>query len=95
MSPKRRYSAPPPPPPREGTVRGVITIVQEDRFRLMDGDGRGYLFTARKRSASMKDLERWCEEGRRVSVRFSGVPDSGALAERIRPDAPPQSSPAG
>lgn len=85
MSPKRRYSAPLPPPPRDGTVEGTITIVQEDRFRLIDDDGRGYLFTTRKRAASMEELERWRDERRHVVVQFSGVPDIGARADRIDP----------
>lgn len=85
MSPKRRYSAPLPPPPRDGTVEGIITIVQEDRFRLIDADGRGYLFTTGKRAASMDELERWRDERRRITVRFSGVPDLGARATRIAP----------
>lgn len=85
MAPKRRYSAPLPPPPRDGVVEGRITIVQEDRFRIIDDGGRGYLFTAGKRTATMDELERWRDERRVVTVRFSGVPDIGALATRIRP----------
>ncbi len=87
--PKRsrsRYSAPPPPPPpREGRLEGRITIVQEDRFRLMDGDGRGYLFITRKRAASLDDLEYWRDSGTRVAVSFRGVPDIGALAHHVLP----------
>lgn len=85
MTPKRRYEAPLPPPPRDGTVEGVITIVQEDRFRLMDDHGRGYLFTTRKRAASMDELERWRDQSRRLVVRFSGIPDIGARAVEIAP----------
>lgn len=90
MAPKRRYAAPLPPPPRDGTVEGILTIVQEDRFRLIDDSGRGYLFTTARRAASLDELERWRDEQQRVSVRFSGVPDIGALATRIqpRPSAP-------
>lgn len=83
MSPRRRHPVPLPGPVREGTVQGVITIVQEDRFRLMDGRGRGYLFTARRRAASMDELERWRDERRPVTVRFRGIPDMGARALSI------------
>ncbi len=82
---RSRYSAPPPPPPpREGTLEGRISIVQEDRFRLMDDAGRGYLFVTRKRAASLEDLEGWRDTRTRVAVSFHGVPDIGALATRIR-----------
>lgn len=85
MTPLRRNERPLPPPPGEETVAGVITTVQEDRFRLMDDRGRGYLFTTLKRAASLEDLERWRDERRPVSVRFSGVPDVGAHALEIGP----------
>lgn len=84
MAPKRRYEAPPPLPPSEGRVEGRITIVQEDRFRVVDPDGRGYLFTAGKGVASLDQLERWRDEGRRIQVAYEGVPDLGAVATRVR-----------
>lgn len=81
---RRRYTGPPPPPPpRDGIVSGVITIVQEDRFRLVDDAGRGYLFVTRARAAAQKDLERWRDGGIAVVVRYYGVPDVGALAREI------------
>jgi hypothetical protein len=64
-------------------VEGQITIVQEDRIRVVDDAGRGYLFTLGKRRASLRELERWRDSGRRVRVRYSGVPDAGARVERI------------
>lgn len=69
-------------PPR-GEVVGEITIVQEDRIRVMENTGRGYLFVVKKRAASLRDLERWRDERLPVRVRYVGLPDAGALAEEI------------
>lgn len=66
-----------------GEVRGRITIVQEDRIRVVDDLGRGYLFVVEKRAAGAERLERWRDERRPVRVRYRGVPDAGAIAERI------------
>ena len=40
------------------TVRGRITVVQEQRFRLSDSQGRSYLFTLSHRAPLSPDLER-------------------------------------
>src|SRR5690606_37034356 len=45
--------------PAQGVVEGRITIVQDDRIRLLDETGRGYLFVVKKRRASLAELERW------------------------------------
>ena len=66
-------------------MMGRITIVQEDRIRLLDDDELGYLLVVRKGSARHRDLERWRDLRTRVRVRFSGVPDEGAVAEVIEP----------
>jgi len=68
-----------------GTTVGRITVVQEDRIRVVDARGRGYLLTVKKRRASLGQLERWRDERTPVRVRYRGVPDAGAIAERIRP----------
>jgi formate-dependent nitrite reductase membrane component NrfD len=68
-----------------GEVVGRITVVQEDRVRLVDDEGRGYLFTVATRRPSLADLERWRDGALRVRVRYSGTPDLGARVERIRP----------
>jgi hypothetical protein len=68
-----------------GEVTGRITIVQEDRIRVMQDAGRGYLFVVGKRAASPDDLERWRDAGTSVRVRYVGLPDVGAVAERIEP----------
>jgi formate-dependent nitrite reductase membrane component NrfD len=66
-------------------VVGRITVVQEDRVRVVDDEGRGYLFTVATRRPSLADLERWRDGALRVRVRYSGTPDLGARVERIRP----------
>ncbi len=82
---ERHAGPPPPPPPHAGTVEGRITIVQEERFRLMDANGRGYLFVTRKGAASLDQLDAWRDRAVRVVVEYYGVPDVGALARRVRP----------
>lgn len=66
-----------------GEVIGRITIVQEDRIRLVEARGRGYLFVVRKRAAPTWQLERWRDERVPVRVRFVGIPGAGALAVRV------------
>jgi hypothetical protein len=71
--------------PLAGRVRGIITIVQEDRLRLEDEQGHGYLFTlGRKAGASMADLHRWSEGRVTVAVHYEGPPDLGAVAVRVQ-----------
>jgi hypothetical protein len=82
----RRHGGPPAPPPlRDGRVEGRISIVQEDRFRLMDVGGRGYLFVTRKRAASLEQLEAW----RDARVRLGGVPGR-IRSGRTRAEDPPR-----
>ncbi len=88
---RKRYDGPPVPPPPQphaGEVAGWITIVQEDRFRLMDDEGHGYLFVTRKRAASHEDLERWRDRRTPLAVRYYGVPDLGAVARKVEPVRP-------
>lgn len=66
-----------------GEVRGVITILQEDRIRVVDAVGRGYLFTVAKRRAPTNVLEAWRDQRVPVRVRYRGIPDVMARAERI------------
>jgi formate-dependent nitrite reductase membrane component NrfD len=68
---------------QKGEVEGVITIVQEDRIRVVDEAGRGYLFRVAKRRASANELEAWRDGRVPVRVRFRGIPDVNARAERI------------
>jgi formate-dependent nitrite reductase membrane component NrfD len=71
------------PAVQKGEVEGVITIVQEDRIRVVDDSGRGYLFRVAKRRASASELEAWRDGRVPVRVRFRGTPDVNARAERI------------
>lgn len=68
----------------KGTIVGRITIVQEDRVRVMDAAGRGYLFTVAPRRASTRQLEAWRDAGTRVAVGYRGQPDAGAVATSLR-----------
>ena len=82
---RRRSETPRATLPARGTVRGVITVVQEDRFRLEDGVGRGYLFTlGRASGASVRALVAWNGDGSVVEVTYQGTPDQGAIATSVR-----------
>lgn len=71
-----------------GEIVGRITIAQEDRIRVVDALGRGYLLTVGKRKATADQLAAWQRSGRTVRVRYRGQPDLGAVAERIVPLSP-------
>ena len=69
-------------------VSGIITIVQESRFRFVDDGGRGYLFVlGRGARADVTDLCDWRDRGARVAVTYTGAPDLGAVATRIQEEA--------
>jgi hypothetical protein len=71
--------------PTRGHLRGVITLVQEDRFRLEDDLGRGYLFTlGRGNGIGLSTIHAWCDNRASVDVEYRGAPDQGALAVRMR-----------
>ena len=71
--------------PDHGHLRGVITLVQEDRFRLEDDLGRGYLFTlGRGNGVGLDTLHTWCDRRSTVEVEYQGAPDLGAVAVRAR-----------
>jgi hypothetical protein len=71
--------------PDHGHLRGVITLVQEDRFRLEDDLGRGYLFTlGRGNGVGLEQLHTWCDRRSSVEVEYRGAPDLGAVAVRAR-----------
>ena len=70
--------------PLTGEVCGTITVVQEDRFRLEDAQGHGFLFIlGRQAGASMVDLHRWNEGRVPIAVQYEGPPDLGAVAVRV------------
>ena len=57
------------------TSRGVITLVQEHRFRLVDDDGRHALFVlAHGAPLEWQDLERLQLAGRTVLVTHEPAP---------------------
>jgi hypothetical protein len=65
-------------------VVGRISLVQEDRFLLVDARGRGFLFTLDKRGGcGAADLARWCAAGVTVGVRYRGDPNTRAIAARV------------
>ena len=71
--------------PDHGRLRGVVTLVQEDRFRLVDEVGRGYLFTlGRGNGVGLQKLHAWCEQRSTIEVEYRGAPDLGAVAVRAR-----------
>ena len=71
--------------PNRGNLRGVITLVQEDRFRVDDALGRGYLFTlGRGNGVGLRQLHAWCDDGLTVEVEYRGAPDLGAVAVSVR-----------
>ena len=66
-----------------GRLRGVVTLVQEDRFRLVDELGRGYLLTlGRWNGVGLEELHTWCDQQSVVEVEYTGAPDLGAVAVR-------------
>ncbi|MBI4410767.1 MAG: hypothetical protein HY561_13745 [Gemmatimonadetes bacterium] len=66
-----------------GVVIGRITVVQEDRVRIVDDEGRGYLLVVRKRAASLDELEHWRDGRVRLRVYYTGAPDAGGLAQAM------------
>jgi hypothetical protein len=70
--------------PPTATVTGIVTITQEDRLRVLDESGRGYLFVLGKRIwVSSRHLASLARERRRVTVTFVGEPDMGAVVTRL------------
>ncbi len=68
-------------------ARGVIVLVQEDRFRMETKDGLSLLLILGNGSrSSIEDLEKWASSSRRVHVRYRGVPEAGAVALEVRPE---------
>jgi hypothetical protein len=76
------------PPSPVALVRGVITVAQEDRIRVVDAAGRGYLFTLGKGAGrSVPELWRLARDRRPVIIRYRGRPDQDAVALDVREDA--------
>jgi len=58
------------------TASGYITVVQEQRFRLMTDDGQGLLLTlARDADVDAAELRRFHEAHTHVLVTYGGTPN--------------------
>jgi hypothetical protein len=70
-----------------GTVSGHITIVQEDRFRLVTDDGQGFLFTLSAHgSTTPADLLRFLHAGTHLEIEYSGIPGlENCVVRKVRP----------
>lgn len=64
---------------------GRITIIQEQRFRLVTDDGRGFLLTlSYKAPLELNDLTRLQRTHTRVLVEYTGEPNlTSGIAHRI------------
>ena len=69
----------------ELVLTGYITVVQEERFRIVTDDGRGFLLTlARGADSTAPELERLRNEHARVRVTGSGDPGiASGLAHKV------------
>lgn len=71
--------------PTHGHLQGIVTLVQEDRFRLEDDLGRGYLLTlGRGNGVGLRNLHTWCDQRCTLEVEYRGAPDLGAVAVHVR-----------
>ncbi len=68
------------------TISGQIITIQEQRFRLVTDDGRGFLFTLTNGSPTVENLNRWQADGVRVDVEYTGEPNvTSGVAHAVRP----------
>lgn len=70
-----------------GQLRGIIIVVQESRFRLVDEAGHGYLLTLSKHAnVTPEQLTGWAARRTPVVVEFTGEPDyATGVATRLLP----------
>lgn len=67
-------------------IRGHIILVQEDRFRLVDEQGKSYMFgLAHNSGVNGEDLLNWSKAQADLSIEYEGEPevDSG-VAHSVR-----------
>ncbi|HEY1374782.1 MAG TPA: hypothetical protein VGH50_20080 [Candidatus Binatia bacterium] len=66
-------------------IAGHIAIVQEQRFRLVADNGRGFLFTVPHNSTvTHDDLLRFRDKSQRLVVEYDGEPNTiSAVAAKI------------
>ena len=69
------------------TLRGHLSILQDDRFRLIGETGRSFLFTlAHNASISDAELRRFYRLRVPVTVEYEGEPDmASGIAHSVRP----------
>lgn len=67
-------------------VTGHITLIQEQRFRLVSGSGRGFIFTvSRKSPVRLAELQRLLRFHTTVQVEYSGAPNMrSGVADAVR-----------
>ncbi len=67
------------------TVQGTISIVQEQRFRLITDGGQALLLTlAENAPLNARDLRRLQQDGARVKVEYAGEPNvNSGVAHKI------------
>lgn len=68
-------------------IRGRIILIQEDRFRLVDMTGRGYLFSlSHSTYTNPADLRRWHDADLEVMVEYKGEPNlATGIAHKVDP----------
>ncbi len=68
-------------------LKGRIVVVQEDRFRMVEETGRGFLFTvSHKAGIEHEDLRRYMGAGVSVEVAYEGEPNlASGVAHSLEP----------
>ncbi len=68
-------------------LKGRIILVQEDRFRVVEEKGRGYLFTlSRKSGIGQEELQRYLKAGATVILEYEGEPNmASGIALTVEP----------
>jgi hypothetical protein len=69
------------------TAAGHITVVQEQRFRLVTDTGQGLLLTlAHNAPVGENDLQRWHQTKTHVAVTYEGQPNfASGIAHAVKP----------
>ena len=69
------------------TAAGYITVVQEQRFRLVTDTGQGLLLTlAHNAPVGENDLHHWRQAKTHVAVTYEGQPNfASGIAHAVKP----------
>jgi hypothetical protein len=72
---------------RHEIAAGHITVVQEQRFRLVTDTGQGLLLTlAHNAPVGENDLQRWHQAKTHVAVTYEGQPNfASGIAYAVKP----------